>query len=151
MKLYRIALKAYADLEGTGGIFSLGRWHHEGHRVVYLSQNVSLAAWEKLINLASTTLIPSDLVLIEVSVPDVKLLEVPEDILTKGWDGFPYLDLTMEYGTKFLTDNEYLLLKVPSAVIKEEYNYLLNPKHPLISQCKIEQVTPFLFDSRISK
>jgi RES domain-containing protein len=119
--------------------------------VVYLSQNVSLAAWEKLINLASTTLIPVDLVLIEVLVPDVKLLEVPEEILVKGWDGFPYLDVTMEYGTKFLTDNQHLLLKVPSAVIKAEYNYLLNPKHPLISECKIESVIPFAFDPRIPK
>lgn len=151
MKLYRIALKQYADLEGTGGIFSSGRWHHEGHRVIYLSQNVSLAAWEKLINLASTTLIPTGLVLIEVSVPDVELLEVPGSILVKGWDGFPYLNTTMEYGTQFLTNNEYLLLKVPSAVIKAEYNYLLNPKHPSIQECKIEQVTPFVFDTRISK
>jgi len=90
-------------------------------------------------------------VLIEVSVPDVKLLEVPGNPLIKGWDGFPYLNTTMDYGTQFLINNEYLLLKVPSAVIKTEYNYLLNPKHPSIHECKIEQVTPFVFDTRISK
>lgn len=151
MKLYRIAFKEYADLEGTGGIYGPGRWHHEGQRVVYLSENVSLAAWEKLMNLSSTTFIPSNLVLMEVSVPDVKLLKVPEKALVKGWDDFPYLDVTMAYGTKFLNENKHLLLRLPSAVIKAEYNFLLNPKHPLISECHIERITPFTFDSRLTK
>lgn len=151
MKLYRITLKPYADLEGTGGIYGPGRWHHEGHRVVYLSENISLAAWEKLMNLASTTLLPANLVLMEVSVPEVKAANVPEEVLVKGWDDFPYLDATMTFGTDFLAENKHLLLRLPSAVIKKEYNYLLNPRHPLISECRIERITPFTFDSRLKK
>jgi len=151
MRLYRIVIRQYADLEGEGGIYSPGRWHHEGQRVVYLSENISLAAWEKLMNLASTAFLPSNLVLMEVSVPDVKTVEVPEKVLIKGWNQFPYLNATMEYGTKFLTENKHLLLKVPSAVIQAEYNYLLNPRHPLISGCRIENISPFTFDSRIAK
>lgn len=151
MKLYRIALKEYAGLEGTGGIYGPGRWHHEGQRAVYLSENVSLAALEKLMNLPSTSFLPPNLVLMEVSVPDVKIMEVPGKVLLKGWDDFPYLDATMAYGTKFLTENKHLLLKVPSAVIKTEYNYLLNPKHPAFSECRIESIVPFTFDSRLAK
>ncbi len=151
MKLYRIAFKQYADLEGTGGIYSPGRWHCGGQRVVYLSENISLAAWEKLMNLASTTFLPDNLVLMEISVPDIKIVEVPEKILIKGWNQFPYLNATMEYGTRFLTENKHLLLKVPSAVIQAEYNYLLNPRHPFISDCRIEEISPFTFDSRLSK
>ncbi len=151
MELFRIVKKDYADLEGIGGIYAPGRWHHEGNRVVYLSETISLAAWEKYLNIASPKLLPPDLVFMRVFVPDSDILKVPKKVLIKGWDEFPHLSQTMDFGTDFLREGKHLLLQVPSAVVPQEHNYLLNPRHSNIKDCKILKIVPFKFDARLEK
>jgi len=55
---------------------------------------------------------------------------VPRNILVKGWDRFPYCSETVNYGTSFLRKKEYLALKVPTLIIPDEFNFILNPLHP---------------------
>jgi RES domain-containing protein len=149
MELYRIAHKLYADLEGIGGISYSGRWHNAGQRVVYLSERASLCAWEKFVQYESVDKIPLELVLMTIFVSKPSIIEIPETKLIKGWNNFPHFKQTMDYGSDFLKDNNCLLLKVPSAVIPSEYNYILNPKHPQFVKCKITNIVPFKFDKRI--
>ncbi len=66
-------------------------------------------------------------------------------------DSFPFCNETVGYGTSFLQKKEYLALKVPSAIIPDEFNIILNPLHPDVQACKVISSIPFIFDIRISK
>lgn len=156
MKLYRITKRAYANLDGLGGLYVCGRWNQKGHRVIYASESISLAAWEKFIHITDRKDLPTDLVVITIDVPDnIKVQKVPARVLVPGWNTptpfMPYKEETIQFGTEFLKQNTHLILKVPSVVVNGEYNYLLNPNHPDITKCTIEKIEPFKFDERITK
>ena len=93
---------------------------------------------------------PENLLLIKIEIPEIsKIQAVPRKVLVQGWDGFPFVPETIDYGTSFLRSKQFLALKVPSVVIPEEFNIILNPNHPDFSDCKIISKVPFLFDKRI--
>lgn len=149
MRVYRIARKQYADLEGTGGLYSWGRWHKKGHRVIYTAESRALAAGEKLVHLANINFIPKNLVMIAIEIPETTIIEIPKTILVPGWDEYPYHNNTLEFGSTFLSNKSNLILKVPSVVIEEEYNYIINPSCPEILNCNIIKITGFRFDNQV--
>ncbi len=152
MEVFRITKKDFANLEGIGGVYYPGRWHEKGYRVMYTSHHRSLAALEYLVHLTSLNLIGNNFVMASIFIPDdTPVLELPKSILVKGWDGINYLSVTQKYGTKFLMENKFLLLKVPSAIIKQEHNYIINPANNKLNFCKIVSVKPFTFDKRLSE
>ncbi len=152
MIVYRITKKEYATLDGTGGLFGPGRWHKKGNPVVYTSEHASLAAWEKIVHVASFENLPDGLMLIKIEIPgSIEIRTVPEDILVAGWDNFPYSSETVDFGTSFLRKKEHVAIKVPSVIIPDEFNVILNPLHPDIHKCKVIRSEPFVFDRRILK
>jgi RES domain-containing protein len=152
MEVYRITKKEHADLDGMGGLFGPGRWHKKGNNVIYTSEHASLAAWEKIVHVASFENLPDDLWLINIDIPDsIEIQIVPKNILAPGWDDFPFSNETLDFGTSFLQKKEYLALKVPSVIIPDEFNVILNPLHPDIHKCRIISSEPFFFDRRITK
>ena len=152
MIVYRITKKEYLSLDGRGGLFGPGRWHRKGNLVVFISEHASLAAWEKIVHLANFENLPNELLLGKIEMPDnIEIQTVPNMILIEGWDSFPYINETLNYGTSFLRKNKHLALKVPSAIVPDEFNVLLNPLHPDIHRCKMISTVPFIFDKRIPK
>lgn len=152
MIVYRITKKEYLALDGLGGLYGPGRWHKKGNMVIYTSEHASLAAWEKIVHVASIENLSTNLLLVKIEIPDnTEIQTVPKNVLVKGWDSFPFSNETVSYGTSFLQHKKYLALRVPSAIIPDEYNIILNPLHPHIISCKILSSTPFIFDKRISK
>ena len=150
MLVYRITKKEHNPLDGVGGLYGPGRWHKKGNLVIYTSEHASLAAWEKIVHVASFANLPENLQLVQIEIPDdIAVQTVPDSILVPGWESFPFCSETVNYGPEFLKSNEYLALKVPSAVIKEEFNIILNPLHPDIQLCKVISAVPFTFDKRI--
>jgi len=152
MIVYRITKKEHAALDGTGGLFGPGRCHKKGNAVIYTSEHASLAACEKIVHVASFENLPEDFLLIKIDIPEsIEIRAVPEEILVPGWDEFPYSSETVNYGTGFLRKKEHLALKVPSVIIPDEFNVILNPLHPDIQKCIIISSEPFVFDGRILK
>lgn len=152
MIVYRITKKEHAALDGMDGLYGPGRWHKKGNLVIYTSEYASLAAWEKIVHVTSFENLPENLLLVKIEIPDrIEVQSVPESVLVKGWDSFPFILETLDFGTSFLRKNEHLALKVPSVVIPDEYNIILNPLHPDIQDCKVISTLPFEFDKRISK
>jgi RES domain-containing protein len=152
MFVYRIAKEEQISLDGRGGLFGPGRWHRKGNLVIYTSEHASLAAWEKLVHLVSLENLPNDMVLAKIEIPEnEEILTVPQQVLVKGWDGYPFSAETQNFGTSFLRSKSHLALKIPSVVIPGEYNILLNPLHQGIQQCRLVSTVPFVFDKRISK
>jgi RES domain-containing protein len=148
MLLYRLVKCIYADLSGTGARLYGGRWNSEGKAMVYLTSSRSLGALEALAHLSPTNL-PNDYCMMAIETPD-NFMEADIDTLPKNWHEFPEPNSLKHIGNSFLQENKYLLLKVPSAIVKEEYNYLMNPQHPQFAEIKILSTQPFHFDARLT-
>lgn len=147
MIIYRIASRIYArDLSGNGALLYGGRWNPKGIRMLYTSGSLSLAALETIANLSSNKLQMS-LYCIELEVPDSLSIETPST-LTDGWNSFPYTQVSLKIGADFIKNNGFCL-KVPSAIIPTEFNFLLNPLHPDFDHVKIHDSRPFLQDQRL--
>ncbi len=152
MIVYRITKKEHSALDGMGGLYGPGRWHKKGNLVIYTSEHASLAAWEKIVHVTSFEKLPKNLLLVKIEIPDgIEIQSVPQKVLVKGWDSFPFALETIDYGTSFLQKKEHLALKVPSVIIPDEFNIILNPLHPDIQDCKVVSTIPFVFDQRVSK
>jgi RES domain-containing protein len=151
MIVYRITKKEHSALDGMGGLYGPGRWHKKGNLVIYTSEHASLAAWEKIVHLTSFENLPKNLLLVKIELPDgIEIQSVPQKVLVKGWPSFPFALETIDYGTSFLQKKEHLALKVPSVIIPDEFNIILNPLHPDIRNCKVISTIPFVFDQRVS-
>lgn len=148
MLLYRIARCQYAaDLSGTGARLYGGRWNSVGKPVVYTASSRSLAVLEVLVHLPPT-LLPSDYCMAVIEVPDdIENIEVSQ--LPAGWNEFPEPAQLKLLGDGFLNTNRHLLLRVPSVIIPQEHNYLLNPAHSLMQQVKVVTNNSFSFDERL--
>jgi RES domain-containing protein len=149
MILYRITRCTYAgDLSGTGARLYGGRWNSIGKAATYLASSRSLAMLEVLVHL-QPLMVPDDFCLVEVEVPDKHIQTITTDILPKDWKDVSAPQILARIGDGFLREQEYFMLKVPSAIVPAEYNYLLNPLHPDMKKVKIIKTEPFDFDSRL--
>lgn len=151
MRLYRISKMKFAeDLSGEGARLFGGRWNLKGFSVLDTSENISLAAMELLVNLPVADL-PDDLRLITIDVPDeISMRVISSDDLPKGWRHYPPPRSLSEMGTEWIRTEESLILRVPSAVIPQEWNVLLNPQHSEMNRVEILSVEPFGFDKRLN-
>ena len=148
MILYRISSAKYADdLSGNGARLYGGRWNSEGKPMVYLASSRSLAVLESLAHIVATN-IPADFVILTIETPD-DFLAIPENVLPDNWNEYPEQHILKQIGNSFLQRNEHLLLKVPSALVPEEFNYLMNPLHAKAAKVKVIKKVPFNFDQRL--
>ena len=150
MIVYRISNSAYKDdISGTGAKLLGSRWNSRDIPVLYTSQNISLSVLEMLVNTNFKDYsIALDLMCI--NFPDDQPNTVIElKNLKNNWkDDFDY---TRYMGDEFFKQNESLILRVPSAVIQEEYNYLANPLHADFKKIKIINTKSFWPDERLFK
>ncbi|TVP58397.1 MAG: RES domain-containing protein [Gemmatimonadales bacterium] len=147
--MWRLARAPYQDLDGEGARLYGGRWNSVGTPVVYASSNLSLAVLEMLVHVDPEDL-PRDLVAIQVQAPDpssaeqIRLEDLPED-----WADRPDHPACRTIGDRWAARGESLLLRVPSAVVWEEENVLVNPRHPEAGKVRIVSTRAFRFDRRL--
>ena len=148
MLLYRISKCTYInDLSGTGSRLYGGRWNNIGKPMVYMASSRALAVLEVLVHLPPA-LIPHDFCQAVFQVPeDVQELDIAT--LPANWQEYPEPSILKTMGDAFLKKADHLLFKVPSAVVKQEFNYLLNPAHHLTSKVKLVDQQIFSFDERL--
>lgn len=150
MRVYRLARKKYAKhLSGTGAKLNGGRWNSKGNEALYTAEHISLAKLEVAVHL-SLDLIPDDYCLITLELPKsckVKTLSLSD--LPIAWDAIPYTKISQQVGDDFLKENKFIALKVPSAIIPQEFNYILNPFHTDYKRISILAVEDFNFDTRL--
>ncbi len=148
MIVYRLATETYKnDLSGNGAKLFGGRWNSVGLPVLYTTENISLAVLEILVR-TDTYTIPLTYHLIKIDIPDsIQPLSITSAKLKKEWkDDLGY---TQWMGDEFIKSNEILLLKVPSAVVDEENNFIINSRHTDFNKVKSIAVKKFLFDKRL--
>jgi len=147
MILYRCTLKKWAkDLTGQGAFLYGGRWNSRGQYAVYTAENNLLAALEVALRVPLTN-ISSDYVMVPIAAPDHAPVYLPQ--LPKTWNRNP--KLTQQIGNEFLDANKFLLMKVPSALMSNTFNFLINPKHKMFKEVKANKPESLFFDERLIK
>jgi RES domain-containing protein len=148
VKLWRICRRAFEALDGEGARLYGGRWNSEGVPVVYLSTSPALAALEYLVHV-DVSLVPSDLVCVEVDVPDdVSREEIRLERLPSDWDASSDHPVCVDLGDDWIRRGGSCLLFVPSAVIPRSWNVLFNPAHDEARRAA-PVAEPFTFDRRL--
>ena len=148
MILWRLARLAHAKLDGEGARLAGGRWNSRGRAAVYASSRLSLAALELLVH-TDVPLVPPDLVAFEIDVPDTLDIESLDlAVLPKDWrrPGHPSC---RAIGDTWLAEERTAVLRVPSAVVPEEWNYIINPTHRAAKAIQVVGRRKFAFDSRL--
>ncbi|PKB17364.1 RES family NAD+ phosphorylase [Flavobacterium sp. 5] len=152
MEVFRLARKKYPiELSGKGASISGARWNSKGTEIIYCAQNRALAMAEVLVHL-SLAILPSDFVMLTIEIPDDVLVEILDlNTINIDWNVFPCTFETPLLGDDFIKRNEACILKVPSAVVKGDFNFLINPHHIDFSKIRIIEQNDFPFDKRIFK
>ncbi len=150
MTVYRIAkTKRIRNLSGIGARIHGGRWNRKGIGILYTSESRALATVEYIVHVP-LSIAPTDLSIASLEIPAhiiPKVISTSE--LPANWYNYPGLSDLAEVGTNWVLANNSLLLRVPSAVIKHEFNILINPSHPDMSHVTISDVEEFTFDERL--
>ena len=148
MILWRLTRAQYAStaFDGEGGRLYGGRWNSPGRAVVYLAGSLALAALEILVHVKSQRELEG-YIKIRVEAPESLVGEV--ETLPENWQQGRAPDETRAIGDAWLVAAETPLLRVPSVVIPEEHNYLLNPQHPDFEKLATGEAEPFAFDLRL--
>ena len=153
MRVWRIIPKLHLSqaFDGEGARRFGGRWNRLGTRVVYTSATLSLAALEFFVSLDRDTE-PDQLVAISADIPnDMRIGHIEVSNLPKGWRSYPVPEELQDLGTAWAASASTAVLVVPSAVIPDERNYLLNPAHPDSKRFFLNKPEAFHFDPRMWK
>jgi RES domain-containing protein len=152
MEVYRITQQEFADdLTGNGARLFGGRWNSEGFFALYASSSRSLALLETLAHTPAKLLDVKVYRLITLSVPDNILIQkISVKNLLPGWDAPDTRPFTKKTGDIFLSDKKNLILEVPSVMMPEEVNYVINPLHEDMKQVKMVNQRRIYFDKRIN-
>lgn len=153
MKVFRIEREKYLNstLSGQGASVSKGnRWNSLNTPMVYTAESRALATLEVWVHLDVSEDLPADRFLVEIDIPDdITIMEVKIDDLPDNWNAKPPIAATQIIGDDFVHQNEAAVMKVPSSIIPQESNYLINPAHPDAKRIKVVSKIPFALDKRL--
>jgi len=133
-------------LSGEGSARYPGRWNVRGSRVAYVSEHLSLATLEVLAHAENLEML-NGYVALEVSLPEDSMTVI--ETLPDDWQRDPAPDSTRQLGHAWFSKGETLIFKVPSVLIPNEHNYLINPNHEAFEDVKLAEPVPLPFDTRI--
>lgn len=149
--VWRIAAEvpAYSanDMTGTGARLTGGRWNSIGKPMVYCSSSVALAAWESMAAV-STDALPFNRFLVRLDVPDGVWAARETLAPPPGWDALPEGRASISAGDAWADSLRSLILLVPSVIVPEEHNVLLNPLHPDMALITATTIRKWLYDPR---
>jgi RES domain-containing protein len=152
MIVFRLCKSAWKnDLSGRGAEITGGRWNSKGVAVVYTSSSRALCMAEIAVH-APLGCLPVDFFLVEILIPENSpVKEIAKKELPANWQSFKNRQMTQNIGDCFIKEKKALVLKVPSAVVQGDYNFLINPGHALKDTVSIQKVEEFRFDERLFK
>jgi RES domain-containing protein len=131
IKTVRIVRPEHLDtaFSGKGALKFGGRWNSKGTAMVYCAGSRSLSALEMLVHLEAADILNTYLC-IQAEFDDKIVLAVSAEDLPANWREDPIPMATMAIGDNWVASGVSAVLKVPSVIVPEEANYLLNPQHP---------------------
>lgn len=149
MRTWRIAEEDVAlDRSCEGARKSGGHWHEEGRAALYTAMTAEMAVLEKFVHLDGNE---PGLVLVALDLPDDPELGmiVSREELPEGWDDLDDGGSATRFGTAFLQKCHHLYMRVPSVIVGEGVNLVINPEHPAYADVKLSIARSFSFDPRM--
>jgi len=139
----------YATLDGMGGLYVSGRWHTKGHPVVYCTLNPATALLEILVHMEiDAEDRPERFQMLRIEGPDtLSVEEIKPGALPSNW--VEDIAFTQNVGDGWLSEAGSLLLRVPSVIVPETWNVLVNPQHAEASLLKVTMRYEHPFDARL--
>ncbi len=153
LTVFRLGKRRYRDqlFSGQGGLFASGRWTPRGRPVVYTSASISLAVLEYTVNYRHRGWVPATVLGHAVIPASVCVETISTDGLPVNWFAAAPAPQLQAIGAEWLERGETAVLKVPSAIVTEEWNYLLNPSHADFRRMQMSLPKPFNFDRRLAR
>lgn len=153
VRVYRITHQRYAEdpYSGKGGLVASGRWHRRGRLVTYAAASLALATLEQLgrVNVLERL---KQMVYAPAELDTAAIWTPPEDELPAGWDQRPPGAASQAYGEQWLARAHSVALRVPSVILPEGYNYVINPAHPDFEEAlHVYEARPLHLDPRITE
>ena len=147
MIVFRIFNELYKeDISGNGAAINGSRWNSKGTRMVYTGEYISLVILESLVHLRTVD-IPKKQYLLQIELPDSDFSEVKQSKIKDNWQ--QHLNYTQWMGDQFILANQSLILKVPSAIVPQEHNFLINPLHAEFKKVKVIKTELLELDKRL--
>ena len=147
MRLYRISLARWADRLSASG--QAARWNSKGRFVIYTAASRALACLENVVHRSGEGLHEAFRVM-TIKLPDtLPMTPIDDAQLLPDWSDFRHYPDCQLLGDAWLNAGQTAVLRVPSAIIPHEFNYLLNPNHPDFAGIRLVATEPFVFDSRL--
>ena len=150
MIVFRLAKSKFARyLSGKGAEIAGGRWNSKGVPVIYTGDSRALCVAEIAVHTGLGS-VPEDYLLVTIEIPnDALVYEILPENLQPNWNSFPHSGATQIMGDKLFKQNSYLVIKVPSAVVAGDFNFLINPAHEDFNKVTIQKVEAFSLDKRM--
>jgi RES domain-containing protein len=147
--LWRIS--NHLSLAGGGGLHASGRWHTRGRRILYCSESPAAALLETLVHFEiELRELPARYRLLRIQAPDdVHGERVSVESLPADWPD--KLDVTRAIGDQWLESRSTALLQVPSVVVPETFNVLVNPTHSDAVRFVVAWISEHAIDARLLK
>ncbi|NJY63633.1 RES family NAD+ phosphorylase [Salinimicrobium sp. CDJ15-81-2] len=155
MRVFRVERKKYLDttLQGIGAAQTEAyRWNSLNTLMVYTAESRALATLEVSVHLDLNEDLPKDRYYVGIDIPDdVLIYELKTEDLPENWDAKPPILETQFIGDDFIKSKIAAVLKVPSAIVPPEANYLINPNHADAQKITVISQHPFNFDQRLKQ
>ncbi|MCL2641815.1 MAG: RES family NAD+ phosphorylase [Phycisphaerales bacterium] len=153
IQAWRITKAKYADtaFSGVGTKRDGGRWNNPGTSIVYTAGSTSLAILEMLVHLDEVDTLLQHYVIFEISFDKSLVKSVDPATFPEAWRVDPPPVTVQLIGDDWVAGEDSAVLRLPSAVVPAEWNYLLNPEHPDFAKIAIGPKQPIEFDPRLAK
>ncbi len=149
MLVYRLSKHKYSrDLEGIGAKLHAGRWNNKSTPCIYTAESRSLAILEYSSNV-ELDLLPGALDMTTYEIPEAEFLEIRMEELPGNWNVSPSPQSTKDFGSRLFLETNFLGIKIPSVIVPDEFNYLINPLSNKAAVIKVIAIRDFVFDVRI--
>ena len=149
MIVYRITTEKYSKKLSASG--AANRWNEEGQFVIYTAFSRSLASLEMVVHRASIRpRINYKVVVINIDVQKSQIKKIDEEQLPESWRSVAAYSALQSIGSQWYIQNKKLVLEIPSAVVPQESNYIINTKHEMFdSKVRVVSVEDFFWDRRL--
>lgn len=149
MEVYRLVRSKFAGTITASG--RANRWNRESEHVLYAASSRSLAALEQLVHLDQASLADTySILVLSVNEKQYPLQSISVNQLPANWKHFQSIPDLQGIGSSWYKNQSSVLLRVPSIIIEQEKNYLINTRHPDFKRCvKLVRTEKYGWDRRL--
>ena len=148
MEVYRIVFKKWAKKITASG--NAARWNSQGNKMIYSAASRALACLENIVHRRGRGLNEQFKVMVIEIPPTLKISSIEISSLPDNWFEIQQYPICQHLGDQWLHGRSSAVLRVPSAIVFNEFNYLLNPEHKDFKKIKLKRLENFKFDPRVN-